>query len=204
MSDVASIVAETYFDGLTISDFISGMSKNREIVEENYRNFTLDPEQVACLREIERPVRVLALVEDWCGDVVRYLPAMARIADAAGWDLRLFYRDHNPHLADAWLKEGKYRSIPVFVFFDERWNELAHFIERPQEVYAAEAEARARFAEQHPELPDAALPPAEMSQPTLDIYTPYIRAFRAEHNLEWEHLFARHVMRALGSAAICA
>jgi hypothetical protein len=204
MNDVARIVAETYFDGLTISDFISGMSKNRELVEENYRNFTLDLEQVECLREIERPVRVLALVEDWCGDVVRYLPAMARIAEVAGWDLRLFYRDRNPHLADTWLKEGKYRSIPVFVFYDERWNELAHFIERPREVYAAEAEARAHFAEQHPELPDAALPTTEMSQATLDIYTHYIRAFRAEHNLEWERLFARHIIRALDREAVCA
>jgi hypothetical protein len=203
MSDLASIVAETYFDGLTISDFVSGMSKNREIVEENYRNFTLDPEQVECLREIEGPVRVLALAEDWCGDVVRYLPAMARMAEAAGWELRVFYRDHNPHLADAWLKDGLHRSIPVFVFFDEQWNEIAHFIEKPQEVYAAEAEARARFAEQHPELPDAALLPAQMGQETLDLYAPYMRAFRAEHNLEWERLFARQIMRSLGSAAVC-
>lgn len=204
MSAVAHIVAETYFDGLVISDYISGMSKNRELFEENYRNFTLDPEQIECLREIERPVRVLALAEDWCGDVVRYLPAMARMAEAAGWDLRVFYRDHNLRLADAWLKEGLHRAIPVFVLFDEGWNELAHFIEKPPEVYAAEAEARARFAEQHPELDDAALLPAQMSQPTLDIYTPYIRAFRAEHNLEWQRLFARHIMRALGSAALCA
>lgn len=203
MSDVAGIVAETYFDGLTMSEFVSGMSKNRETVEDNYRNFTLDPEQVECLREIPGPVRVLALAEDWCGDVVRYLPAMARMAEAAGWDLRVFYRDHNPRLADAWLKEGKYRAIPVFAFFDEGWNEIAHFIEKPQEVYAAEAEARARFAEQHPELPDAAFLPGHMSQETLDVYAPYIRAFRAEHNLEWQRLFARHVMRLLGSAAVC-
>jgi hypothetical protein len=203
MSDIAHIVAETYFDGLTIPGFISGMSKNRETVEDNYRNFTLDTEQVECLREIEGPVRVLALAEDWCGDVVRYLPAMARMAEAAGWDLRVFYRDQNPQLADTWLKDGLHRSIPVFVFFDEQWNELTHFIERPQEVYAAEAEARARFAEQHPELPDAADPPADMSQPTLDVYTLYMRAFRAEHNLEWQRLFARHIMRALGSAAVC-
>jgi hypothetical protein len=204
MSAIANIVAETYFDGLTISDYVSGMSKNRELFEENYRNFTLDPVQIQCLHEIEGPVRVLALVEDWCGDVMRYLPAMARIAQAAGWDLRMFYRDHNPHLADAWLKEGLHRSIPVFVFFDEGWNELSHFIEKPPEVYAAEAEARARFAEQHPELPDAGLPTAQMSQATLDVYTPYIRALRVEHNLDWERLFARHIMRALGSAAICA
>jgi hypothetical protein len=129
---------------------------------------------------------------------------MACIAEAAGWDLRVFYRDNNPHLADTWMKDGTHRAIPVFVFFDEQWNELAHFIEKPPEVYAAEAEARAIFAAEHPELPDASLLPAQMSQPTLDVYTLYIRAFRAEHNLEWQRLFARNIMRALGSAALCA
>jgi hypothetical protein len=29
-----------------------------------------------------------------------------------------------------YLKDGRHRSIPVFVFFDERMNELARFIER--------------------------------------------------------------------------
>lgn len=32
---------------------------------------------------------------------------------------------------DQYLKRGLYRSIPVFVFFDEDMNELARFVERP-------------------------------------------------------------------------
>jgi hypothetical protein len=30
---------------------------------------------------------------------------------------------------DQYLKKGLYRSIPVFVFFDEHMNEVARFIE---------------------------------------------------------------------------
>ncbi len=33
-------------------------------------------------------------------------------------------------LMDQFLKNGLYRSIPVFVFLDEDMNELARFIER--------------------------------------------------------------------------
>jgi len=43
--------------------------------------------------------------------------------------MRIFLRDENPDLMDQFLKEGLYRSIPVFVFFDERMNEVARFIE---------------------------------------------------------------------------
>jgi hypothetical protein len=30
---------------------------------------------------------------------------------------------------DQFLKKGRYRSIPVFAFFDEHMNELARFLE---------------------------------------------------------------------------
>jgi len=45
-------------------------------------------------------------------------------------EMRIFLRDANPDLMDQFLKEGRYRSIPVYVFFDEQMNELARFIER--------------------------------------------------------------------------
>ena len=35
---------------------------------------------------------------------------------------------------DQYLKRGVYRTIPVFVFFDERMNELARFVERQDVV----------------------------------------------------------------------
>jgi hypothetical protein len=45
--------------------------------------------------------------------------------------MRVFLRDKNPDLMDQYLNQGMFRSIPVFVFFDETMHELARFIERP-------------------------------------------------------------------------
>ena len=45
-------------------------------------------------------------------------------------ETRIFLRDENTDLMDQFLKDGRYRSIPVFVFFDEDMQELARFIER--------------------------------------------------------------------------
>ena len=45
-------------------------------------------------------------------------------------ETRIFLRDENSDLMDQFLKDGLYRSIPVFVFFDENMHELARFIKR--------------------------------------------------------------------------
>jgi hypothetical protein len=46
--------------------------------------------------------------------------------------MRIFLRDENPELMDRYLNQGIFRSVPVFVFFDEHMNELGRFIERPR------------------------------------------------------------------------
>ena len=45
-------------------------------------------------------------------------------------ELRVFFRDQHLDLTDLYLNNG-YRSIPVLVFFDQDWNEVARWIERP-------------------------------------------------------------------------
>ncbi len=46
----------------------------------------------------------------------------------------MFLRDANPDVMDQYLKRGLYRTIPVFVFFDEHMNELGRFMERQDVV----------------------------------------------------------------------
>ncbi|PYN95421.1 MAG: hypothetical protein DMD91_24970 [Candidatus Rokuibacteriota bacterium] len=75
--------------------------------------------------------RILVITEDWCGAAIASLPFVVKLAEATPRiEMRIFLRDENPDLMDQFLKEGLYRSIPVFVFFDEHMNELARFIER--------------------------------------------------------------------------
>ena len=49
-------------------------------------------------------------------------------------EMRVFLRDANPDVMDQYLKRGLYRTIPVFVFFDEHMTELARFMERQDVV----------------------------------------------------------------------
>ncbi|MEO8288097.1 MAG: thioredoxin family protein [Chloroflexota bacterium] len=201
MSAPTGITPEFFYSGMNINEYINGMTKNRELFEENYRTFEMDGEEVAAFREVEQPTHVLVLTEDWCGDAMRYLPALVRLAETAQrWDVRIFYRDAHPDLAERWLKQGKHRAIPVLVFLDENWKEYACFVEKPALVYAEELAARAIFADDNSDLPDAALPAGEMSQSTHDLFAPYMRGFRLENTNRWQHLFISELTQRMGSA----
>jgi len=74
---------------------------------------------------------VLVITEDWCGTALASFPALVRLVEGQpDLQVRVFLRDENPDLMDQFLKDGKYRSIPVIVFFDASMNEVGRFTER--------------------------------------------------------------------------
>ena len=89
---------------------------------------------LAAARSIGGRWRLVALSEDWCGDAVNTLPAVARLAEAAGWDLRVLSRDANADLMDAHLTNGRSRSIPVVIVYDEQLREVGWWGPRPGEL----------------------------------------------------------------------
>ena len=74
---------------------------------------------------------VLVIAEPWSGDVLYFLPPLLRVAASAKWEVRIFRRDQYPDLILPYLKDGVYHAIPVFIFYDQDFNELAHWVERP-------------------------------------------------------------------------
>ena len=60
----------------------------------------------------------MVIGEDWCPDVYRGMPIIGRIAEVSGMDMRVFPRDENLDIMDEFLKNGEFRSIPVFVFYN--------------------------------------------------------------------------------------
>ncbi len=95
--------------------------------EEPYKSTSLSEEDEEFFSSFA--LKVLVISEKWCGDCRREVPLLAHIANTAGWDLRIFGREENPALMDEYTTEGK-RKIPVFVFFDESFEEIGRFIER--------------------------------------------------------------------------
>ena len=65
---------------------------------------------------------------------------------------------------DQYLKDGQFRSIPVFVFLDDDFRELGAWIERPDSVTSLRAEKMANLYAQHPEWGAQSTPIAELPE----------------------------------------
>jgi hypothetical protein len=136
------------------------MTRNRERVEENERRVEIPPADLAAFRDLPRPLHVLVLAEDWCGDVIANLPVLAQLAERSGkLDLRILLRDQNDDVMQQYLNQGKYKSIPVFVFLDENFREVGHWIERPASVTELRAKKRREIFASDPAFgsPDASV-----------------------------------------------
>lgn len=158
MRVTVAVTRERLESGLTYEQYKGAMTRNRERFDASESRVRLDPETLRVFRALRRPLHVLVLAEDWCGDVIANLPVLGVIARETGsLDVRIFYRDQHPDLAARWLNQGKYQSIPVFVFFDEDMRELAHWIERPAAVTELRAAKRREIYAANPEFgaPDA-------------------------------------------------
>lgn len=135
MRETSVVTPERFSSGFIYSDYISQIKVNKNRFRELYDNFRLGPEDTEFFRSAARrpggPAKILVLGEDWCPDVYRGLPVMARIAEASGMELRVFPRDTNMDIMNEFLKEGKYASLPTSVFYtiDQRY--LWHWMERP-------------------------------------------------------------------------
>jgi len=120
---------EIFFNqGETIEQFIEGMQNNKEEFKLFLSEINLDEQTLGYLPD---ELYVMVIAEDWSGDVLYNAPVLFALAKNRGWSLRVFKRDQFPELILPYRKDGFYHSIPVFVFYDKDFNELANWIERP-------------------------------------------------------------------------
>ena len=131
----SAVTPERYSSGLTFKEYMAKIERNKEKFEFNYQETSVSEEDAQALRTLaarpDGPAKVLALGEDWCPDVFRGMPVMARIAEAAGLEMRVFPRDENEDIMNEFLNRGEHPSIPTFVFYTSDQKYLAHWIERP-------------------------------------------------------------------------
>jgi hypothetical protein len=127
------VTPERFAQGMSFAAYLAQMRTNKERFEKRMADSEITPADREAIRG--RKLKILVITEDWCGDALVGFPALARlVAGAPEVEMRVFLRDENPDVMDQYLKRGLYRTIPVFVFFDERMNELARFMERQDVV----------------------------------------------------------------------
>jgi hypothetical protein len=126
---------KTFFEkGETIEEFLSSLTNAKEKFTQLMDNCQLTQTQLDQAAALPSGTKGIVIAEEWSGDVLYYLPVFFKVAQAAGWDVRVFRRDTYPDLILPYRKDGLYHSIPVFVFYDQDFNEIANWIERPAEA----------------------------------------------------------------------
>ena len=164
--------ATRFGKGMTWKEYMAQMGDTRARTEDNYNRATLTDEERQFFSGVTDVKYILMLAENWCGDVHRNSPLVARIAEAMpGAELRVFFRDQNLDLTDCFLNNG-FRSIPVVVFFDKDWNEIGRWIERSHPATAKAVHIRAKTLDLAPK-DDKAKQDAAMNE------------FRAQVNAEY-------------------
>ena len=124
---------ERFAQGMTVAAYLAQMRSNKERFEQRMAATELTSADREAIRA--RKLKILVITEDWCGDALVGFPGLARLVEGApDVEMRVFLRDANPDVMDQYLKRGLYRTIPVFVFFDEHMTELARFMERQDVV----------------------------------------------------------------------
>lgn len=88
------------------------------VLEDSIRTF---------LAAVSRPVYVVAIAEDWCGDVVRHVPVLQSMADSCpSLTVRYIFREDHPEVFVRYLTNGG-EAIPRFIFLSESWTECANW-----------------------------------------------------------------------------
>lgn len=195
-----AITHERFEQGMTLDQYTAQMTQNREAFAANQAAATARPEDIAFFDSLPETINTLIITEDWCGDALANVPVLAKLAEQTGkLQLRLFLRDQNLDLADQYLKEGKYRSVPVFVFFDQQMRELGHFIERPAQATAEMQAATDALVAEHPELPDLGGSFDTMSDASKKLRFQSLGELRKQRGAAWTDMLLDDVKRLLSA-----
>ncbi len=95
------------------------------------KTFNLKPELIEAAKQHESKKWFL-ISEAWCGDAGNIIPMMALLAkEVEGAELKVMIRDEHPEIMENYLINGG-KSIPIFVLFDEDFNQLKKWGPRPE------------------------------------------------------------------------
>jgi hypothetical protein len=133
------VTTERFGQGFSsFQEWMDAIELNKEKFQMHYDEWTHNSDDINVLKEYveSHGIKALCIGEDWCPDVWRGLPVMARISELTGMEVRLFIRDDNSDIMEEFLKDGEFESIPVIVLYDKDHNYLGHWIERADQANA--------------------------------------------------------------------
>jgi hypothetical protein len=121
----------------------AGNPEQAQNIEARRANLRIEPPVAAYLGALARPVHIVAIAEDWCGDVVRHVPVLQRLAEhAPNLKVRFISREQHPGVFIRFLTNGG-EAIPKFVFLSNQFVECGSWGPMPDQCREAIARGKA-------------------------------------------------------------
>lgn len=119
----------TYDAWIAVAEHPEHVEKMQAAIERQH----LDAVTTGALRAIARPIHVVAFAEDWCGDVVRHVPVLARMARENDLlHVRYVTRAEQPEAFARFLTNGG-EAVPKFVFVSDQFVECGNWGPMPDD-----------------------------------------------------------------------
>ena len=132
------VTRERLAQGISYKQWMEQIDRNQDKFESNYGGIQLKNEDIAAIQALVEkpngPKTCMAIGEPWCPDVFRGLPVIAKLCEATGLDLKIFFRDQNLDIMNEFLYKGEFQSIPTLVFYDKDLKNLGVWHERAQKA----------------------------------------------------------------------
>jgi hypothetical protein len=126
---------EQWLSGRELGSYVDSMTLNQSAMRRRLAEVRLTTGDKQRLSQLEQPVHVLVMTEEWCADSLMNLPIVAHIVEAAPQlDLRIFTRSKAAELNDFYIRRGNSR-IPIVTFLDEQFQEIGTWMERSQAAH---------------------------------------------------------------------
>lgn len=197
-----AVTHERFAQGMSFHEYMAQMRENQEKFAQNYSEAAIDGAVREFVCDLGVPLNVMIITEDWCGDALTYVPVFGRLAECSDcWTVRVFLRDQNLDLADQYLKEGRYRSVPVFVFFDQDMTELGCFVERPRSVNEERQTLIDTLAAEYPAI-QPGRPYVDQPPAAQEVLAEPLRALRLGSVPRWQAACVQEIVSILKRAEL--
>jgi hypothetical protein len=101
--------------------------ENIERMKSALRSLELEASVIDALGKVGRTVHVIAIAEDWCGDVVRHVPVLMKISEVQPKiRVRFIARVDHPDVFARYLTNGG-EAIPKFIFLNHVFVECGNW-----------------------------------------------------------------------------
>jgi len=184
--------------GLSLDAYVDAMAHKQEPMRRRLQSVALGAGEQAFFANLDAPLVVLVMTEDWCPDSLMNLPILAAIARSAPqMQLRIFPRSLYPDLQNEFAARD-IQNIPLVVFYDGNFNEMGVWVERSQAAHRWVAEWNAANPQLNAILHDETLTKEERRT----LLAPWTAKKQQEMELAYEQSLQRETVAEIRALLI--